>query len=185
MFSNKLRTLLAFMLVLLLACSFTVFANAETSTTSSVSAASDASDATSATSADNASTASAAGTSSDSATSTASTVSTESAAAATSTESTASTAETGTKYPWLGWAIIGAILLLLAVGIFVSVKRNTPLGQKIAKWFKDYKSEIKKIVWLSRKETLRQTTIVIVIIIVSCAVLGGLDWIFTKLVQLI
>lgn len=179
MFSNRIRALLAFMLVLLLTCSFTVITNAETSTVSTASAASDVSNAASATSADNTSTAV---TSSDSATST---VSAESAAATTSTDSTTSTAETGSKYPWLGWAIIGGILLLLAIGIFISVKRNTPLGQKIAKWFKDYKSEIKKIVWLSRKETVRQTTIVIVIVVVACAVLGGLDWAFTKLVQLI
>ncbi|OGO87633.1 MAG: preprotein translocase subunit SecE [Clostridiales bacterium GWF2_36_10] len=65
------------------------------------------------------------------------------------------------------------------------MKRNTPFGQKLVKIFKDYKSEIKKIVWLSKKELIRQTGIVVVTVVIAAVFLGGLDWAFSQLIQLI
>ena len=54
---------------------------------------------------------------------------------------------------------------------------------KIKKFFKDYKSEFKKIVWPEKKETMRQSGIVVVaIIIVGIAVLL-LDTGFSKVLQ--
>lgn len=188
MFSNKLKTLLALMLVLVITCAFTVFASAEESNDGSdVSTVLETSDGSSDTSA-------AVSTDDSSDTSdTTSTVSgdtsTESAAATESTvdDSTVndSSAAEETGSAWTGWIIAGIVIVILALGVFVSIKRNTALGQKFVKWYKDYRSEIKKIVWLSRKETIRQTGIVLVIIIIACIFLGGLDYGFTKLIQLI
>jgi len=179
MFSNRIRALLALMLVLLLTCSFTIFANAADTSgnVSTVSATNEVSDNTSTQSA-----------TSDisSATTTSDDVSVESVASTISTDSSdasAAAATTGNK--WTGLIIAGIVLLILAVTIFVSIKKNNALGQRLVKMFKDYKSEIKKIVWLSRKETMRQTGIVLVIIIFGAVILGGLDWAFTKLIQLI
>ena len=54
---------------------------------------------------------------------------------------------------------------------------------KITKFFKDYKSEFKKIVWPEKKETMRQSGIVVVaIVIVGIAVLL-LDTGFSKVLQ--
>lgn len=179
MFSNKLRTLFTLMLVLLLACSFTVFANAEESNdVSDTSVTSEAStDASDATSTDDSSVA-------DTTSDTSDVTSTESVAATESTtEESSATEEAGSA--WTGWIIAGAVIIILALGIFVAIKRNTSLGQRLVKMFKDYKSEIKKIVWLSRKETIRQTGIVLVIIVIGCVFLGLLDYGFTQLIQLI
>ncbi|HAN21706.1 MAG TPA: preprotein translocase subunit SecE [Clostridiales bacterium] len=167
------------MLVFLLAFSFTLFANAEES--GDVSAVSETSDV----SVDATSTESTVVSAEESVVSEAvsddasetieSDVSDESAAAATDDDSN----------PWLGWIIAGVILLLIALGIFIAIKRNTPFGQKLVKIFKDYKSEIKKIVWLSKKELIRQTGIVVVTVVIAAVFLGGLDWAFSQLIQLI
>lgn len=46
---------------------------------------------------------------------------------------------------------------------------------KIKKFFKDYKSEFKKIVWPSKEETLRESGVVVVSIVVVGAVVMLLD----------
>lgn len=46
---------------------------------------------------------------------------------------------------------------------------------KIKKFFKDYKSEFKKIVWPEKKDTLKQSGVVVVSIIVVGAVVMLLD----------
>lgn len=52
---------------------------------------------------------------------------------------------------------------------------------KIKKFFKDYKSEFKKIVWPDKKDTVRQSGVVVVAIVVAGAVLILLDTSFAKL----
>ena len=46
---------------------------------------------------------------------------------------------------------------------------------KIKKFFKDYKSEFKKIVWPSKADTLRQSLVVIIAIVVAGVVIVLLD----------
>ena len=56
---------------------------------------------------------------------------------------------------------------------------------KIKKFFKDYKSEFKKIVWPEKHDTLKQSGIVVVaIVVVGIAVLlldTGFSWVLNKL----
>ncbi|MBE6681639.1 MAG: preprotein translocase subunit SecE [Ruminococcaceae bacterium] len=54
---------------------------------------------------------------------------------------------------------------------------------KIKKFFKDYKSEFKKIVWPEKGDTLKQSGIVIVSIIVVGAAIFLLDTGFAKLLE--
>lgn len=46
---------------------------------------------------------------------------------------------------------------------------------KIGKFFKDYKSEFKKIVWPEKKETLKQSGVVVAAIVVVGAAIMVLD----------
>ena len=64
-------------------------------------------------------------------------------------------------------------------------KDKISLGQRIKKFFKDYKSELKKIVWLQPKTTLQYTGVVLVVMIVVSAFIGALDLAFSKLLLLI
>lgn len=59
-------------------------------------------------------------------------------------------------------------------------KDKVPLKAKIAKFFRDYKAEMKKIVWCSPKQTLNNSILVFAVIIVFGAVIGLLDFGFGK-----
>ena len=50
-------------------------------------------------------------------------------------------------------------------------KRKNPLG----KWFREMRSELKKVVWPTRKQIINNTIIVLVIVIISSAVLWVVD----------
>ena len=56
---------------------------------------------------------------------------------------------------------------------------------RLSKFFKDYKSEINKIVWPSKETTLKSTCMVIVCLVVSAAVVGALDLGAGKLMDLL
>lgn len=49
------------------------------------------------------------------------------------------------------------------------------LGGKIKKFFRDYTSEMRKVVWLSRKETIKSSVLVVVSVIVLCILIGLVD----------
>lgn len=57
------------------------------------------------------------------------------------------------------------------------------LFKKIIPFFKDVQLEVKKVNWPTRKETLKYTVIVIVVSAVVAAFLGGLDFIFSVLIN--
>ena len=46
---------------------------------------------------------------------------------------------------------------------------------KIAKWFKDLKMELKKVVWPTPKQTLKGSAVAIVMMVVCAIVLWGFD----------
>ena len=60
-------------------------------------------------------------------------------------------------------------------------KNKIGLGQRISKFFKDYKSELKKIVWLSPSTTAQYTGMVLVVMVIVSAFIGVLDLVFSKL----
>ena len=59
--------------------------------------------------------------------------------------------------------------------------KNIPGG--ITGFLKEVRLEVKKVNWPTRKETLRYTLIVIGVSAVVAAFLGGLDFIFTQLLN--
>ncbi|MGN0621524.1 MAG: preprotein translocase subunit SecE [Porcipelethomonas sp.] len=52
---------------------------------------------------------------------------------------------------------------------------------RVVKWFKDLKSEFKKVVWPSRKQVFNNTFVVVAVVIVSSAFVGALDYGLLKL----
>ena len=61
-------------------------------------------------------------------------------------------------------------------------KAKTPGNNKIARFFKDYKSELKKIVWPTKEDTLKKSWVVAVALVVSGAIIGAISWAFLKLI---
>ena len=57
---------------------------------------------------------------------------------------------------------------------------TTPVG-----FFKEARDELKKVVWPTRQEAIRLTLVVIIISLLVGLFLGGLDFIFVKMIGLI
>ena len=57
-------------------------------------------------------------------------------------------------------------------------KEKVKLGARIKKFFKDYRSEMKKIVWPTRQQVVKNTGVVLVAIVFIAAIVGVLDLIF-------
>lgn len=57
--------------------------------------------------------------------------------------------------------------------------------KKIARFFKDLKSEIKKIVWPTKKQVRNNTVVVLTVVVISGIFIVGLDFLLGLLVKLI
>ncbi|MBQ3195282.1 MAG: preprotein translocase subunit SecE [Clostridia bacterium] len=78
------------------------------------------------------------------------------------------------EFPWELVIFLGA-LVVFAVVCFICIKRENKFGNWLKKFFKDYKSELKKIVWASKDFTVKSTIVVIVCLLVCAGVIGLLD----------
>jgi len=56
--------------------------------------------------------------------------------------------------------------------------------QKIKIFFKEVFVEMKRVSWLSQKDVLRYTGVVLAITIVTAAFLGGLDYVFSSIIKI-
>ena len=54
-------------------------------------------------------------------------------------------------------------------------EKKPGLFKRIGKYFRECVSEMKKVTWLSRKETVKSSIIVVVVTVALCAVIGLLD----------
>ena len=59
-------------------------------------------------------------------------------------------------------------------------KKKFKLFDGIAKFFRDYRSELKKIVWYGRNATIKSTILVVCVIVIAAAVIGALDFVFSR-----
>lgn len=57
------------------------------------------------------------------------------------------------------------------------------ITQKITAFFQDVLAEMKKVNWLTRKEIVQYTGIVLLATFVAAAFLGGLDYLFTEILK--
>ena len=111
----------------------------------------------------------------------------EPAATGTETSETATSDETSTEQtsstsnvPWKLIISVGVIILIIAV-LFILSKTKTKLGEKIAKFFKDYKSELKKIVWMPWKDVKKNTILVLAATVAVGVMIGIVDFVFSEI----
>jgi preprotein translocase subunit SecE len=57
--------------------------------------------------------------------------------------------------------------------------------QRIAKWFREMRSELKKVVWPTPKQLVQNTGVSLAVMASSAVVLWGFDWIADQGVQLL
>ncbi len=67
-----------------------------------------------------------------------------------------------------------------------ATKSSASKGQKksVVKYFKDARSEFKKVVWPSRKQVINNTIVVLVSMVVSGLAIAGIDFLFINLIKL-
>jgi len=58
------------------------------------------------------------------------------------------------------------------------------ITQKVNIFFKEVYAELRRVSWLSRKDIIRYTLVVLGITFITAAFLGGLDYIFTLLIKM-
>ncbi|ALP52364.1 preprotein translocase subunit SecE [Candidatus Tenderia electrophaga] len=75
--------------------------------------------------------------------------------------------------------------LLAAAGIALAVAYQTAVGQRTWGFVTGAQTEIKKVVWPTRKEALQTTGIVVVMVLIVALFLWGLDSILLWLVRLL
>lgn len=56
---------------------------------------------------------------------------------------------------------------------------------RIKRWWRETVGELRKVSWPTTREAWRLTKIVLLVMILMGAVLGGLDFVFTKLIGLV
>ena len=59
------------------------------------------------------------------------------------------------------------------------------IGQKIANFVKNYKSELKKVVWMPKNDLIKSTGIVLLVLVAAVVLIGLLDLGFSALLNLI
>lgn len=70
-----------------------------------------------------------------------------------------------------------AIVLVIVIAAAVYCIKNK---EKVAKFFREVKSELKKIVWTPWSQVKKNTFVVLVIVIICAAAIGALDYLFSK-----
>ena len=110
---------------------------------------------------------------------------TESDGSATTGETTGDTTTDGDstdKTKEINWDLIVTLAVIgIALIVFFSFYLFKPaFREKVKKFFRDYKSELKKIVWSPARDVKKNTIVVIIIAVVFALIIGGLDILFSK-----
>lgn len=74
------------------------------------------------------------------------------------------------------WISMGVLALLVVVAVVVGIMKRESLG----KWWRSYKSELNKIVWMPWRDVRKNTAVVIVVVVVIGVIIGLLDYVFSR-----
>lgn len=66
-----------------------------------------------------------------------------------------------------------------------AAKKKPSAGKKFTQFFKDLKSEIKKVVWPTKKQVKNNTIVVLIFMAVAAVFIWGIDFILSALMKLI
>jgi preprotein translocase subunit SecE len=85
-------------------------------------------------------------------------------------------------YHFAGYSLLLRVIALLVVaGVGVAVALQTAVGRRLWGFALDARTEVRKVVWPTRQETMQTTLIVVVMVLI----LGILLWLFDMLLMAI
>eukprot|EP00746_Dinoflagellata_sp_MGD_P163826 gnl/MRDRNA2_/MRDRNA2_9207_c0_seq1.p1 gnl/MRDRNA2_/MRDRNA2_9207_c0~~gnl/MRDRNA2_/MRDRNA2_9207_c0_seq1.p1 ORF type:complete len:118 (+),score=2.59 gnl/MRDRNA2_/MRDRNA2_9207_c0_seq1:22-354(+) len=73
--------------------------------------------------------------------------------------------------------IVAAVILATIIAF------TTERGRSLASFMQDARTEVRKMVWPTRAETLQTTLVVFVVVLLLAIFLWFIDWILTRLIQ--
>jgi len=79
--------------------------------------------------------------------------------------------------------LMRVLVMLVALGVAVAVTLQTALGQAAWAYIGDSKTEVRKVVWPTRKETVQTTLIVMVMVFVVATMLWMFDMMLAAAVK--
>lgn len=72
--------------------------------------------------------------------------------------------------------LIRVLGLVAGAGIAIAITMQTEKGRQLWGFFQDAQTEVRKVVWPTRDETMQTTLIVIIIVVIVALFMWGLDW---------
>jgi len=63
------------------------------------------------------------------------------------------------------------------------VEGKQSVWKRIAKWFREMKSELKKVIWPTAKQTVNNTLVALAVMVVSAIVIWGFDFVAQSAVR--
>ena len=81
--------------------------------------------------------------------------------------------------------VVRVIGLLIAIGVAVSIVMTTEVGSGLLTFIQDSRTELRKVVWPTRSETLQTSLAVIVMVIITGCFLWLLDMILFWIVRIL
>ena len=64
-------------------------------------------------------------------------------------------------------------------------EKKLGLFKRIGKWFREMRSELKKVVWPTKKQLVNNTAVALVVMAASAVLLWAFDWVASAAVQAI
>ncbi len=77
----------------------------------------------------------------------------------------------------VAWSIRAAVGII-AAAVVLLIAAQTAKGQKAWGFFKGSRTELRKVAWPSRQETVQTTLIVVAVVVLMALILWGLDSLF-------
>ncbi|MGQ0528596.1 MAG: preprotein translocase subunit SecE [Panacagrimonas sp.] len=72
-------------------------------------------------------------------------------------------------------ALIRTLGLLAAIGVSLALAYKTELGRTVWSYLVGARTELRKVVWPSRQETVQATLMIAVVVLITALILWGLD----------
>ena len=72
--------------------------------------------------------------------------------------------------------LVRVLGLVAGAGVAIAIAMQTDKGRHMWGFFQDAQTEVRKVVWPTRDETIQTTLIVIIMVVIVALFMWGLDW---------
>lgn len=81
--------------------------------------------------------------------------------------------------------VVRLLLLLAAIGVAAAIGYRTAAGQAVWGSITGARTELRKVVWPTRQESVQTTLMIAVVVVIMALLIAGLDWVLLQGVELL